>query len=89
MPACIMFVINAMLDSVQNPFLNQLIADFCISPQFKTSLLPSIFNTKYDQIIAGIFMLGVHKLGILISIRLGVNDKDITTSGHFFHERKN
>lgn len=74
-PACLMFILYALIDETQNPFLNHSIAHLCVSPQFMSHLLPSIFNTKYDQMIAGTLMLGVHKLGIILTFLLRYHDK--------------
>lgn len=39
------------------------------------NLLPHPFNSKYDQIMAGTLMLGIHKLGIALSSHIGNVDQ--------------
>ncbi|WP_246202573.1 cytochrome c oxidase assembly protein [Virgibacillus doumboii] len=71
MPACTIFIVSALIDGTQNPFLNQITAQLCTPTQTDSpNLLPSPFNTKYDQIMAGALMLGVHKFGMILSSRL-------------------
>lgn len=68
MPACTIFIVQALIDGAQHPFLNQLSAQLCL-PSGATSLniLPPAFNTKYDQVVAGSLMLGIHKMGMVLS----------------------
>lgn len=73
MPACMLFIITALIDSGNNPFLSQITAELCM-PASQTgsfNLLPPPFNTKYDQLMAGIFMLGLHKVGLVLTFKLG------------------
>ena len=66
MPACILFIWNGLFDNVQNPFLNHVTALKCLPPQADTtSLLPSLFSTKYDQILGGALMLVIHKFSLI------------------------
>lgn len=72
MPACILFILTALIDGMDNPFLSQLTAHLCTPSQSSSfKLLPSPFNTKFDQLTAGILMLGMHKFGIMLTFRLG------------------
>ncbi|NEU31280.1 hypothetical protein GN156_10875 [bacterium LRH843] len=72
MPACAFFIITALMNDINNPFLTQLTAGFCLPVNIQSlHLLPPLFNTKVDQISAGFFMLGVHKLGLYITYKLG------------------
>ncbi|MGY0694223.1 cytochrome c oxidase assembly protein [Virgibacillus sp. FSP13] len=72
MPACLLFIVNALVNGMDNPFLTQRTAHLCIPYQTTSSfsLLPPPFNTKYDQMLAGVFMLGMHKTGIKLSLHL-------------------
>lgn len=72
MPACVFFIVNALVIGTNNPFLTQMTAQLCLPAQPESlGLLPSPVITKFDQITAGVLMLGVHKLGIMLSFRLG------------------
>ncbi|MBY7145068.1 cytochrome c oxidase assembly protein [Virgibacillus sp. NKC19-3] len=72
MPACVLFTLTALTDGMNNPFLNQITSKLCVPPENGAfQLLPSPFNTEFDQLMAGIFMLGIHKFGIVFSLRLG------------------
>ncbi|WP_449354855.1 cytochrome c oxidase assembly protein [Virgibacillus natechei] len=72
MPACVFFMLTALTDGMNNPFLTQITSQLCIpSGNGSLQLLPPPFNTEYDQLMAGIFMLGIHKFGIMLSLRLG------------------
>ncbi|WP_255259870.1 cytochrome c oxidase assembly protein [Lentibacillus sp. CBA3610] len=77
MPACMLFIVNAFIDGMNNPFASQLTAQLCVPPQTGSVniLLPYPFNTEYDQIAAGILMLGVHKFGLKLSFRLGNEER--------------
>ncbi|MFD1039384.1 cytochrome c oxidase assembly protein [Virgibacillus byunsanensis] len=76
MPACILFIFNALVDGIDNPFLTQITAHLCTPTQTNSlNLLPSPFNTKFDHIMAGTLMLGMHKFGIMLSFRLGSGSK--------------
>jgi len=70
MPACLLFIFNAVTDGINNPFLTQITAHLCL-PSSSTSfeILPPPFNTKLDQIIAGFLMLGIHKLTLMGTTR--------------------
>ncbi len=72
MPACLLFIVSALLEGVSNPFLVQMTTHLCIPPDFSpVQLLPSPFNTKYDQMMAGFFMIGLHKFGLVVTYKLG------------------
>ncbi|MCF3942667.1 cytochrome c oxidase assembly protein [Oceanobacillus alkalisoli] len=71
MPACTIFIAQALIDGAQHPFLHQLSAQLCFPPEaMDLNILPPFFHTKYDQVIAGSLMLGIHKLGMVLSSRL-------------------
>lgn len=76
MPACLIFIVNALFDGAQNPLLHQFTAQLCLPSQTDSlSLLPWPFNSKFDQVIAGALMLGMHKFGLMLSLRLGDTSK--------------
>lgn len=67
MPACLLFIITAIMNEIDNPFLSQMATNLCLPPDFRSlNLLPSLFNSRIDQIMAGILMLGIHKLGLIM-----------------------
>lgn len=75
MPACLLFIITALLGGMNNPLLSQLTTNLCISPSQLSQLssldiLPSSFNTRLDQMLAGILMLGMHKFGLILTVHL-------------------
>lgn len=72
MPACVLFILTAFLNSGNNPFLTQLTVHLCIPPAQSDSfqLLPPPFNTKFDQMMAGFFMLGLHKFALVMTCKL-------------------
>jgi|SRR5690625_3552407 len=70
-PACLFFIMTAFLNSVENPFVSQVTAHLCLPSESNSfSLLPPPFNTQYDQFIAGTLMLLLHKLGLMMSVKL-------------------
>ena len=70
-PACILFILTALLDGANNPFIEQLTVHLCIPAESSTfNILPPPFNTKYDQLMAGISMMGLHKFGLVIAFKL-------------------
>jgi len=72
MPACLLFIVNALFGGMDNPFIGHAAADLCIPSHINTiDLLPPIFNSKLDQLFAGIVMLGLHKLGIFMTLHIG------------------
>lgn len=71
MPACLLFIITAMMNEMNNPFLSQMSVALCLPSDFPSlNLLPSIFNSRIDQLMAGILMLGMHKLALMMTYRL-------------------
>ncbi|ASK64051.1 hypothetical protein CFK37_18760 [Virgibacillus phasianinus] len=72
MPACLLFIVNALLDGGNNPFVTQITSHLCTPAQSGTfTVLPPPFNTTFDQLLAGIFMLGMHKFGLVLTFKLG------------------
>ncbi|MGM0974758.1 MAG: cytochrome c oxidase assembly protein [Bacillota bacterium] len=73
MPACLLFVFSALIEGVNNPFLSQITSHLCTPSQsISLNILPAPFNTKYDQAMAGFIMLGIHKVTLMVTTRLGV-----------------
>ena len=80
MPACLLFIITAFIGGMNNPLLSELTANLCISPSQLSQLssldiLPSSFNTRLDQMFAGVLMLGMHKFGVILTVRLSKKTK--------------
>ncbi|NRD76525.1 cytochrome c oxidase assembly protein [Bacillus sp. BRMEA1] len=75
MPACLLFIISALLGGMNNPFLSEITANLCMGSAAMHSglILPFPFNTKWDQLLAGILMLLIHKIGLLLTSRYGDN----------------
>lgn len=72
MPACFLFILNALTGGMNNPFLTEISANLCMPSQSSFfAFLPSSFNTKFDQLMAGILMVGIHKLGLILTSHLG------------------
>lgn len=73
MPACVVFIGNAFIGGMANPFGSELTAQLCTPVQSDSvsGLLPYPFHTEYEQAFAGVLMLGMHKASIIISCRLG------------------
>lgn len=77
MPACLLFIVSAFLQEMSNPFLSQLMTHLCLPANSSSvAILPAPFNTKYDQMIAGVFMLGLHKFSLQMTNRLGKNNEE-------------
>ncbi|WP_225229897.1 cytochrome c oxidase assembly protein [Sporosarcina quadrami] len=77
LPACLLFILTAFMDGGNNPLLTQLSVHLCLPPSLGSSdLLPSPFNTKYDQALSGFLMLGLHKASLLMIVKLeGVKNR--------------
>ncbi|MEI3612825.1 cytochrome c oxidase assembly protein [Pseudogracilibacillus sp. SO30301A] len=73
MPACMVFIISALFGSMNNPFLGEVAAHLCLPADRTIQVLPAPFNTKYDQMLAGFFMIGLHKIGLVVTCRLEKN----------------
>lgn len=77
MPACIVFILSALTVEIQNPFLHQISAQLCLPLDTNSiNLLPFPFNTKYDQFLAAIIMLGLHKFSLHLFSRHGMTEKE-------------
>ncbi|MBO1005687.1 cytochrome c oxidase assembly protein [Pseudogracilibacillus auburnensis] len=71
MPACLFFIIGALFEGMSNPFLHQLATHLCMPADANAIyLLPPPFNTKYDQAMAGLLMMALHKFGLMFTHRL-------------------
>ena len=75
-PACLFFIVSAWLEGASNPLLAELSEHVCLPPESSTSILPAPFHTKYDQVAAGLFMMGLHKIALTVGCKLG-NKKDV------------
>lgn len=74
MPACMMFIISALLADMGNPFLGQMAAHLCLPADSSIQILPPPFNTKYDQMFAGVVMMALHKGSLMITSIVESND---------------
>ncbi|OEH92596.1 cytochrome c oxidase assembly protein [Bacillus solimangrovi] len=69
MPACLIYVATGLLGGMSIPFLSQF-AELCVPDQSDLSiLLPTWYNFRFDQVVAGIVMMGIHKLAIAITVK--------------------
>lgn len=72
LPACSIFIINAFMDGMNNPFLTQLMTKLCLpSHSNAAALLPPLINPRLDQLMAGLFMLGIHKISLKTALIMG------------------
>ncbi|AZU63948.1 hypothetical protein CHR53_23335 [Neobacillus mesonae] len=72
MPACLLFIVNAWMGGGNTPYLAQMTAALCM-PVYgldKLHILPGGFQSQWDQLLAGVLMLGMHKLSILLTFYL-------------------
>ncbi|WP_313800384.1 cytochrome c oxidase assembly protein [Cytobacillus sp.] len=77
LPACLFFIFSALINGINNPFLTQITAHLCIPSQSNSfNILPPPFNTKYDQVMAGFIMLGLHKMALLVSSQNRSEEKE-------------
>ncbi|HAM79485.1 MAG TPA: hypothetical protein DCO80_01590 [Ornithinibacillus sp.] len=71
MPACLLLIVSAVIGEINNPFLTQITAHLCLPSETNSiQVLPPFFNTSYDQITAGILMIGIHKLSLKLTIHI-------------------
>ncbi|MFC5603696.1 cytochrome c oxidase assembly protein [Sporosarcina koreensis] len=71
LPACLFFILAALIGEIENPLFVQLTVHLCMPETLGTvTLLPSPFNTKYDQFMAGVIMMGLHKCGLVMALKL-------------------
>lgn len=70
MPACLLFIVNGMMNggSGMSPSLKHLSVQLCIAPEQVHLIFP--YQLKYDQVIGGIAMLGLHKCSIVLTCKL-------------------
>ncbi|MBT2215231.1 cytochrome c oxidase assembly protein [Virgibacillus dakarensis] len=90
MPACVLFILNALFDGTNNPLLAQATSNLCFPLQSGSgpvSLLPPPFNTKLDQLAAGVFMMGLHKIGLMITVKLGGKEANSHFAGAYLHKQ--
>lgn len=81
-PACLLFIGSAFLGYTGNPLFDQLIAHLCGPANLDAlPIMPWPFNTKYDQVLAGFLMIGLHKLSLFMTLRL-----ERKISIHFYEE---
>jgi putative membrane protein len=72
MPACMFFIVSGFMSGAENAFLDEMTAAICF-PVTSVSLeiLPAPFNTKYDQIASGVFMMAMHKVALMLTVKFG------------------
>ncbi|MCM3567419.1 cytochrome c oxidase assembly protein [Neobacillus mesonae] len=73
MPACLLFIVSAMMGGADSPYLTKMTASLCmpVSGYGSLPILPSGYHSQWDQVLAGVLMLGIHKVSILFTFRLG------------------
>lgn len=72
LPACSVFIINALMDGMNNPFLTEIMTKICLpSHSSSHTLFPPLFNPRLDQLMAGLLMLGIHKISLKVALHLG------------------
>lgn len=78
MPACSYFILMGLLGGMFSlPPNFKISAALCLPSNFDlTELLSFSINSRIDQILAGILMLGIHKLGLFLTLR-HVNKKNL------------
>ncbi|UOQ84078.1 cytochrome c oxidase assembly protein [Gracilibacillus salinarum] len=71
MPACLMFIVLALFAGIDSyhPLNAQLFAQLCLP----SAAIDLPVNTKVDQVMAGVVMLGIHK----VATHLTVREKDL------------
>jgi putative membrane protein len=71
MPACLLFIVNGIINTEDGlgPFQTYRSLQLCISPEQMELIFP--YQLKYDEIIGGITMLGLHKGSIVLTFKLG------------------
>lgn len=71
LPACLFFILAALVGGIENPLFAQLTVHLCLPDSLSTvTLLPPPFNTKYDHFMSGIIMMGLHKSGLVMALAL-------------------
>lgn len=72
LPACSVFILNALMDGMNNPLLTQFMIKLCLPSQSSShTLFPPLVNPRLDQLIAGILMLGIHKISLKAALHMG------------------
>lgn len=71
MPACSYFILMGLFGGIFSlPAHFKISAALCLPSNFDlTELLSFSINSRIDQILAGILMLGIHKLGLFITLQ--------------------
>lgn len=70
MPACLIFIVSALFNQTNNSFLSEFTAFLCLPATAEPlQLLPYPFQTNIDQMMAGIFMLGIHKMSLAVTVK--------------------
>lgn len=71
LPACLFFIVAAFIGGIENPLFAQLTVHLCKPATSNAiTLLPPPFNTKYDQLLAGVIMMGLHKSALVMTLAL-------------------
>ncbi len=71
-PACLLFILYAVIEEMNNPLISQLSLSLCLPSHFAaTDLLPFSYDAQIDQLLAGSVMLAIHKASVVMTLRLG------------------
>ncbi|MCH1625227.1 cytochrome c oxidase assembly protein [Ferdinandcohnia quinoae] len=93
MPACVLFIFNDFIGGIGNPLLMKVTAQLCIPGEISSINLPQLpIDPKFDQPLAGILMLGIHKIGMMVTFYFGKRiqnqqEESPCVCGTYFHYR--
>ncbi|UOQ45968.1 cytochrome c oxidase assembly protein [Halobacillus salinarum] len=71
MPSCFLFIVYAVIGGLDNPLLNQILANLCVpSKTISHQLIPFQINPRLDQFLAGAAMACIHKSALMMAGKL-------------------
>ncbi|MDQ0216058.1 putative membrane protein [Oikeobacillus pervagus] len=76
MPACLFFILSGVIDLNSHPFLMD--PSLCLTnPSGAIGFFLSPIGMRIDQVIAGLLMMGIHKIGMIIAFRLRTTEHSV------------
>lgn len=69
-PSCLFFIVTAFTDANSPAFFTQFSAYLCVPTSHTHALLPTFFQSKTDQWLAGVCMFMIHSSGIYVTNQL-------------------